>query len=60
MPINSGKRWSPSDEQKLKQLANQSATTEAIAKTLGRSEGAIRGKSSDLNITLKPDDRKKR
>jgi hypothetical protein len=53
---NSGKKWSGADEAKLKQMASV-FTTKQIANKLGRSEGAIRGKASQLDISVNPDDR---
>lgn len=57
-PRKSGQRWTPSDERKLADLAKKGASTERIARELERSKGAVRGKASEEDVTLKPDDRK--
>jgi hypothetical protein len=51
---NSGKPWSPADERKLKQLANKNTPTRVIGLELGRTEGAVRSKAGELNVSLKP------
>lgn len=51
---NSGKRWSGSDENKLRSLARQNTPTRVIGLKLGRSEDAVRSRASELNISLRP------
>jgi hypothetical protein len=51
---NSGKRWSDSDAAQLKKLARQNTPTRVIGLKLGRTEDAVRGKASDLGVSLKP------
>jgi hypothetical protein len=51
---NSGKEWSGSDKSNLKTLASQNTPTRVIGLKLGRTPGAIQGKASELNISLKP------
>jgi hypothetical protein len=53
-PPNSGKPWTPEDEKALRQLAGGNTPTRLIAHKLGRSEDAVRGKASDLDLSLKP------
>ena len=53
----SGTRWSEANERYLRNNAATSSTR-AIANYLGRSEGAVRGKASKLNVTLLPKDPK--
>lgn len=51
---NSGKNWSKSDEAQLKNLAKQNTPTRVIGLKLGRTEGSIRSKASELGTSLKP------
>jgi hypothetical protein len=51
---NSGKPWSPSDGQRLGDLAKQNTPTRVIGLKLGRTEDAVRSKASELGIPLKP------
>lgn len=51
---NSGKAWSPSDRQQLRQLANQNTPTRVIGLKLGRTEGAVRTRASQAGVSLKP------
>jgi hypothetical protein len=51
---NSGKPWTSSQEIKLKQLARQNTPTRVIGVILGRPEGGVRSKASDLNVSLRP------
>lgn len=51
---NSGTRWSSGDEHQLRQLANQNTPTRVMGFKLGRTEGAVQAKASDLRISLKP------
>ena len=51
---NSGKAWSRTDEQELMRLARQNTPTRVIGLELGRTEGAVRSKASDLGTSLRP------
>jgi hypothetical protein len=53
-PKNSGKSWTGSEVQKLRDLARGNTPTGLIAYKLGRSEDAVRSKASNENISLKP------
>ncbi|MCL9685867.1 hypothetical protein [Legionella maioricensis] len=55
-PNNSGKKWTPSDLRRLKQLSRTTDTPD-IAKVLERTESAVRTKASEEHISLKPKDR---
>ncbi len=52
--INAGKPWTPAEENKLKGLVKVNTPTGVIGLKLGRPVGGIRGKASDLGISLKP------
>ena len=51
---NAGKRRSNSDAAQLKNLARENTPTRVIGLKLGRTEDAVRGKASDLGVSLKP------
>jgi len=51
---NSRKRWTPSDESKLKKLAKSNTPTGVIGLKLGRTESAVYNKASELDVNLKP------
>ena len=51
---NSGKPWSPIETKSLKSLAVGNTPTRVIGLKLGRSEGAVYNKASELNVSLKP------
>lgn len=51
---NTGKGWSGSQERELRQLAQQNTPTRVIGLKLGRTEGAVRTKASELSVSLKP------
>lgn len=53
-PKNSGKSWSSSESEQLRSLAAGNTPTRLIALKLGRSEGAVQSKATDLGISLKP------
>lgn len=53
-PKNSGKSWTSSDVQKLRELSRGNTPTGLIAYKLRRSEDAVRSKASNENISLKP------
>ena len=51
---NSGKPWTPQEVQQLRSLASQNTPTRVIGLKLGRTEGAVRNRASEENISLKP------
>lgn len=51
---NAGKAWVPSEEKKLSELAKNNTPTRVIGLKLGRSEGGVRAKASELGISLHP------
>jgi hypothetical protein len=51
---NSGKEWSSKEVSNLRSLAHQNTPTRVIGLKLGRTEGSVRTKASDENISLKP------
>jgi hypothetical protein len=51
---NTGKTWTPSDNQQLKDLARRNTPTRVIGLKLGRTEDAVRSKASELGVPLKP------
>lgn len=54
MNNNQGKAWATGDVSTLKQLARGNTPTRIIALKLGRTEGAVQAKASELGISLKP------
>ncbi len=53
-PSHHGEEWTNADIHKLERLAGGNTPTELIAWELGRTEGAVRSKASDEDISLKP------
>lgn len=53
-PKNSGKSWTPSEVNKLKQLAKENTPTRVIGLKLGRTPAAVSTKASQESISLKP------
>lgn len=51
---NSGNHWTPQDEKTLHNLVNQNTPTRVIGLKLGRTEGAIYSKASELSVSLRP------
>ncbi len=51
---NTGKAWSAKDEKQLKTLAEKDTPARVVGFKLGRTEGAVRSKASELGISLKP------
>lgn len=51
---NSGKSWTESEVSQLRSLARENTPTRVIGLKLGRTEGAVRTKASDSNVSLKP------
>lgn len=56
-PKNTGREWSNSDVQKLRQMAKQNVDTDVIAKNLQRTKSAVYNKASEIDVSLKPKDR---
>ena len=54
---NSGKKWTPSEVSKLRQLAKANTPTRVIGFKLGRTEDAVRSKAGEKKISLKPTNR---
>lgn len=54
IPKNSGKRWSDSDMNKLRELAAGNTPTRIMGLMLGRTEDSIYGKASEMNLSIKP------
>lgn len=53
-PKNSGKSWTPAQDQALKSLAKANTPTRVIGLKLGRSESAVQGRASTTGTSLKP------
>ena len=51
---NSGKPWTKTDVQTLKELVKGNTPTRLIGRELGRSPEAIYNKADELDISLKP------
>lgn len=51
---NTGKPWSPTDINRLKELAGGNTPTRVIGLKLGRTENAIYAKASEIDLSLKP------
>ena len=55
MPANrGGKEWTGAEERKLAELAAGNTPTRVMGLKLGRTEDAVRGKASELGVSLKP------
>ena len=53
-PANHGKEWTPSDEAKLKKLAQGNTPTGLIAYELGRTKDAVYSHASEIDVSLQP------
>jgi hypothetical protein len=51
---NTGKPWTASDNQNLRQLARENTPTRVMGLKLGRTPGAVQKQASDLGVSLKP------
>jgi hypothetical protein len=51
---NSGKSWTKSEVSQLRSLARENTPTRVIGLKLGRTEGSVRTKASESNVSLKP------
>ena len=50
---NSGSSWADADVSQIKRLARQQTPTREIARTLGRTEAAIRSRAQKEGISLR-------
>jgi hypothetical protein len=55
---NTGKDWSPADNKKLRQFANENMPTRVIGLKLGRTEAAVRNHASQEGVSLRPTNQK--
>ena len=53
-PANHGKPWTEDQVHKLEKLAEDNTPTRVMGLKLGRTEGSIRSKASEEDISLKP------
>jgi len=53
-PPNHGKSWTPAQERQLRQLAKENTPSRVMGLKLGRTPDAVRGKASELDVSLKP------
>jgi hypothetical protein len=53
-PPNSGKKWTPADEARLRKLAQGNTPTGLIAHDLGRSKDAVYSHASEIDVSLQP------
>ncbi len=53
-PDNHGKKWTPADDRQLKGEAKGNTPTRVIGLHMGRTEGAIRSRADELDVSLKP------
>jgi len=51
---NAGKQWTPAEEKQLKSLSKENTPTRVIGLKLGRPEGGVRNKASELGVSLRP------
>lgn len=51
---NTGKSWTPSNDQQLKQLAKENTPTRVIGLKLGRTPAAVSTHASEIGVSLKP------
>jgi hypothetical protein len=51
---NTGKQWTSTDKQALRELAHGNTPTRVIGLKLGRTEASVYNKASELNVPLKP------
>lgn len=53
-PENQNKRWTQQAERELRKLAKGNTPTPLMAYKLKRSEAGVRGKASEMGVSLKP------
>lgn len=51
---NAGKEWTPNEVKQLKSLSKDNTPTRVIGLKLGRPEGGVRNKASELGVSLRP------
>ena len=51
---NAGKEWTPTEVKQLKSLSKENTPTRVIGLKLGRPEGGVRNKASELGVSLRP------
>ena len=51
---NSGKSWTKPEVSQLRSLARENTPTRVIGLKLGRTEGSVRTKAFESNVSLKP------
>lgn len=51
---NAGKEWTPGEVKQLKSLSKDNTPTRVIGLKLGRPEGGVRNKASELGVSLRP------
>ena len=51
---NAGKQWSGAEAAELARLAAQNTPTRVIGLKLGRPEGGVRAKASEIGVSLRP------
>ncbi len=51
---NAGKQWTSQEEKRLADLAKQNTPTRVIGLKLGRPEGGVYAKASQLGVSLDP------
>lgn len=51
---NAGKEWSSDEVKQLKSLSKDNTPTRVIGLKLGRPEGGVRNKASELGVSLRP------
>ena len=51
---NKGNRWSAQEVTQLRKLAKGNTPTRVIGFKLGRTEAGVRGKASEIGLSLKP------
>jgi hypothetical protein len=54
IPEKHNKRWTSTEENELKKLAKGDTPTPLIAYKMKRTEAGIRGKASEIDLSLKP------
>jgi len=56
-PTKHGQDWTRMDVRRLRSMAKRGLDTDDIARSLGRTKGAVYSKASEESISLKPKDR---
>lgn len=51
---NTGNAWTPADDARLRELADENTPTRVIGLKLGRTAGAIYARASRIGVSLKP------